>query len=115
MMFRLRLILVASLVLAGPVLAQQNQTPGDTNAGGDSRSEASGLTAATAAQSGANTSDATTTGSSGPRSKKSGPPGDLALPPLPTDKLCNSYTGDVQAACLFTTMGTNKTASGAAQ
>ena len=109
-MMRTALLFFAAVMMASPALAQQNQMPGDTNAGGDSRS-ASGTTAAHAAQAGANTSDATTTGASGPSNKKAGKPAAIALPPLPTDKLCGSYEGEVQAACLSTVL--NKT-SGAA-
>lgn len=114
-MMRVTTIFLASLLLAGPALAQQNQTPGDTNSGGTSQSAASGKTAAQGAQSGANTSDATTTGASGPQKKSSGPPGAIALPPLPSEKLCSNYTGDVKTACLSTTTNGMASATGAAQ
>lgn len=110
-MTRLMLLVLMIYALAAPGLAQQNQTPGDTNAGGQSRSEASGLTAALGAQSGANTSDATTTGASGPKKKGSGPPGGLALPPLPSDALCAAYQGEVLAACLSTTLNAERGAA----
>lgn len=90
------------LVLAwaiSPASAQQNQTPGDLTAGGNLQSSA---------QAGANTTDGTTTGSSGPQKQQSGPPGNLELPSLPSEELCESYDGEVQAACLVTV--TNETA-----
>lgn len=96
-------LLILGLCIATPALAQQNQMPGDSNAGGDSRS-VSGTTAAHAAQAGADTSDATTTGASGPANKKAGKPGAIALPPLPSEKLCSTYSGEVQAACLSTAL-----------
>lgn len=101
-------LLIAALCLASPAVAQQNQVPGDTNAGGNS-SEVSGMTAAHAAQAGADTSDATTTGASGPANRKAAKPAAVALPPLPSEKLCSTYSGDVQAACLSTV--TNKGAA----
>jgi len=112
----IRLIMfLAAFGLAAPAFAQQNQMPGDSDAGGNSQVGVSGQTAAHAALSGANTSDATTTGSSGPRKKASGPAGGLGLPPLPSADLCKSYEGDVRAACLSTTTNTAENATGAAQ
>lgn len=95
-------LFVIALCLASPALAQQNQMPGDTNAGGDSRSVSG--SAAHAAQAGADTSDATTTGASGPSNKKAAKPAAIALPPLPSEKLCSGYKGDLQAACLSTVL-----------
>jgi hypothetical protein len=95
-----------------PAAAQQNQTPGDLTAGGASQSERT----AASAQAGANTTDGTTTGSSGPKKQQSGPPGNLELPPLPSAKLCESYDGDVQLACLATvTNGSAAAVNGAQQ
>jgi hypothetical protein len=95
--------LLAFLVMGTASWAQQNQTPGDTTAGGGADDGVSSSKARTA-QSGANTTDGTTTGSSGPEEPGGGPPGDLALPPLPSADLCSSYQGEVQAACLATTL-----------
>jgi len=105
-MIRVPMIILALVLLIPPAAAQQNQTPGDTDAGGNSRAEASGLTAAHSAQAGANTSDATTTGASGPANKKASKPGPIALPPLPSEKQCSGYEGDVRAACLSTVLNT---------
>lgn len=95
-------VLLALMIVGAPAWAQQNQTPGDTTAGGDGAVGASSK--ARTAQSGANTTDGTTTGSSGPEEPGGGPPGDLELPPLPSADLCSSYEGEVQADCLATTL-----------
>lgn len=108
-------IVVLTLLLAGPALAQQNQTPGDTNAGGNSRAETGTTSGIQAALSGANTSDATTTGASGPSAKKNGAPRRITLPPLPSEKLCDGYQGEVHDACLSTTLNQGPIPSGAAQ
>lgn len=108
-------VLTLCLFLAGPALAQQNQTPGDTDAGGNSRVETGGAGRVQAALSGANTSDATTTGASGPSAKKGGSPGKITLPPLPSGTLCETYAGEVRIACLSTTLNEGSSTSGAAQ
>ena len=99
----LAVALLAFMAIGSPAFAQQNQTPGDTTAGGGAVDGAETSNALTA-QSGANTTDGTTTGSSGPKDPGGGPPGDLSLPPLPSTDLCGSYLGHVQAACLATTL-----------
>lgn len=99
---RVAILLFAVVLASTPfAVAQQNQTPGDLNAGGSSGGEGGG-SKASKAQAGANTTDGTTTGSSGPKPKQNWPPGNLALPPLPSPELCNAYTGPVQSACLAT-------------
>lgn len=95
----LSLALIVLWLGAVPAASQQNQTPGDTTAGGNNTDSKPST-----AQAGANTTDGTTTGSSGPQKKESGPPGDRALPPLPSAELCASYKGEVRAACLSTVM-----------
>jgi hypothetical protein len=100
-----------ALATISQAMAQQNQTPGDMTAGGTSQPESS----AASAQAGANTTDGTTTGSSGPKEPESGPPGDLELPPLPSAKLCDSYEGAVRGACLLTATNESPAGNGAQQ
>ena len=96
------LLLAAGLASTPAAVAQQNQTPGDQNAGGSSGGEDNSGSKANTAQAGANTTDGTTTGSSGPKPKQGGTPGNLTLPPLPSPEFCNAYAGPVQSACLAT-------------
>ena len=102
------LALLAATAFASPAIAQQNQTPGDTTAGGSSESSATTNQPGKAqtAEAGADTVDSATTGSSGPKKKKKpGPPGDIEAPPLPSPELCGSFEGSVKSACLFTVTG----------
>lgn len=110
-MNRLPIVALILMCSASGALAQQNQVPGDTGSGGNSRAVSGSATAAQAAQSGANTSDATTTGASGPSGKQSAAAAGIALPPLPSDKLCSSYEGEVRDACLSTDLNTRSGAT----
>jgi hypothetical protein len=91
-------ILAFTLALASPALAQQNQAPGFLG------SEGEGGGSARPAQAGANTTDGTTTGVSGPKSDDGGPPGNLTLPDLPSESLCKDMSDDVRTNCLSTVL-----------
>jgi hypothetical protein len=98
-----RAALVMLVALASPALAQQNQTPGYTDDAGSQR-ESSPQDKVQHALAGANTTDGTTTGVSGPKSKSGGPPGNTALPDLPTQKLCDSAPQEARQSCLSTVL-----------
>jgi len=95
--------LLVMIVLSAPALAQQNQTPGNSDTGA-TQSQGGSQGKARHAQAGANTIDGTTTGVSGPKSSSSGPPGNLALPDLPSEKLCDSIPPDLRTDCLSTVL-----------
>ncbi len=87
------------LVCAGFAMAQQNQTPGFLDSDAGSRNKA------VPAQSGANTTDGTTSGVSGPKSDSGDPPGNRSMPDLPAETLCKDFNAEVRANCLATVLG----------
>ena len=87
------------LFVATPAIAQQNQTPGFLDSDDGTRNQA------VPAQTGANTTDGTTSGVSGPKSESGDPPGNRSLPDLPTEALCENFNEEVRANCLSTVLG----------
>ncbi len=93
------LVLALLFASAMPTTAQQNQTPGFLDSDAGSRNEAA------PAQAGANTTDGTTSGVSGPKSDSGDPPGNRSLPDLPAEALCENFEDEVHANCLSTVLG----------
>ncbi len=87
------------LTVATPAIAQQNQTPGFLDSDEGTRNKA------VPAQAGANTTDGTTSGVSGPKSDSGEPPGNRSLPDLPAEALCNDFNEEMRANCLSTVLG----------
>ena len=88
------LVPAAVFALSTPALAQRGGGPGGQQQG--SGSAGTNGKGAQIAQVGAGTTDGTTTGVSGP----TGGGGPAGMPPPPRASLCDSYSGDVQKACL---------------
>ena len=86
---------IAAFVLsAPPALAQRGGGPGGQQQ--ESGSSGTNGKGGQIAQVGAGVTDGTTTGVSGPKHGSGG----SGEPPLPQASLCDSYSGDVQQACL---------------